>query len=601
MAIMIRVHISNEPRRIFHMAALCALFAWGLLLSACTLSLEANCTSDEDCASHQYCSGGGGIFVRDGICVAPPDTGVNDVQPDPDAADTDTTVEDTDPTTEDTDTATPANCDDGLQSGDQTDVDCGGPNCPPCSLGKMCHVGDDCQTGVCDQTGQENVCVESSCDPEECPEQQVCYQDDCHPSCDNDAGCPPDALCSDGVCLDPCEEIDCPGDQSCYRGSCYDSCDLQTDCDSEHRCAKEACVPLDCDGMECGDHETCYYGLCLPECELDSECSDQTALCVEGACATPTCNDGLHSGEQTDIDCGGPNCPPCSTGSKCDIDTDCESEVCRSERCSDASCALPGHTDSPPTGHQPAMMLMHHRSHAMTNVWDLGVDAVDAATQSLEGTLQFGLGVFPSCGPDGPVAELLEGFTWDRSDIMQWLPPEDSSPEECAHPHYDGAFGTPTDSAVAISRDAVAAAKNDNLSAMTVLLTANQPTSTDVANADPEEQAILQSCESRAQGYPHYVLSISDLSIEAYTDLQAAAAGTGCCGPNVDTREDCIDLPSEDRFDPCDHDGKVIYHPDDLPPDIQCTGSYATYFDADQIKDAMIEVGTEIASCAVVP
>ena len=41
-------------------------------------------------------------------------------------------------------------CDDGTVSGDQTDIDCGGSECPPCQFAQQCEQDDDCETGVCD-------------------------------------------------------------------------------------------------------------------------------------------------------------------------------------------------------------------------------------------------------------------------------------------------------------------------------------------------------------------------------------------------------------------------------------------------------------------
>ncbi len=40
-------------------------------------------------------------------------------------------------------------CADGIQDGQETDVDCGGPSCSQCGNGRHCGVGADCQSGVC--------------------------------------------------------------------------------------------------------------------------------------------------------------------------------------------------------------------------------------------------------------------------------------------------------------------------------------------------------------------------------------------------------------------------------------------------------------------
>jgi hypothetical protein len=38
---------------------------------------------------------------------------------------------------------------DGIKNGAETDVDCGGPDCPKCPDGKGCAAGSDCQSGFC--------------------------------------------------------------------------------------------------------------------------------------------------------------------------------------------------------------------------------------------------------------------------------------------------------------------------------------------------------------------------------------------------------------------------------------------------------------------
>ncbi len=40
-------------------------------------------------------------------------------------------------------------CSDGIRDGLETDVDCGGPACPRCALGKYCATNTDCSSGVC--------------------------------------------------------------------------------------------------------------------------------------------------------------------------------------------------------------------------------------------------------------------------------------------------------------------------------------------------------------------------------------------------------------------------------------------------------------------
>ena len=42
-----------------------------------------------------------------------------------------------------------AGCSDGVRNGLETDVDCGGGACPPCTLGMLCAAQGDCESGHC--------------------------------------------------------------------------------------------------------------------------------------------------------------------------------------------------------------------------------------------------------------------------------------------------------------------------------------------------------------------------------------------------------------------------------------------------------------------
>lgn len=47
----------------------------------------------------------------------------------------------------------------------------------------------------------------------------------------------------------------------------------------------------------------------------------------------PTCADGVKNGEETDVDCGGPQCGPCGKGATCDLDADCAEGFCWAGTC----------------------------------------------------------------------------------------------------------------------------------------------------------------------------------------------------------------------------------------------------------------------------
>eukprot|EP00935_MAST-01C_sp_MAST-1C-sp1_P001151 g1151.t1 len=46
---------------------------------------------------------------------------------------------------------TPHSCDDGVEGGSETDVDCGGKECDPCAPGKKCNVDTDCTSKTCSE------------------------------------------------------------------------------------------------------------------------------------------------------------------------------------------------------------------------------------------------------------------------------------------------------------------------------------------------------------------------------------------------------------------------------------------------------------------
>ncbi|MHB8877932.1 MAG: hypothetical protein ACYC8T_29915, partial [Myxococcaceae bacterium] len=45
--------------------------------------------------------------------------------------------------------APPPNCVDGAKNGLESDVDCGGPACAPCVVGRVCLTTDDCASHDC--------------------------------------------------------------------------------------------------------------------------------------------------------------------------------------------------------------------------------------------------------------------------------------------------------------------------------------------------------------------------------------------------------------------------------------------------------------------
>jgi hypothetical protein len=49
--------------------------------------------------------------------------------------------------------------------------------------------------------------------------------------------------------------------------------------------------------------------------------------------AANSCRNGIQDGTETDIDCGGPSCPPCLPSQECLLPRDCTSLLCWFDRC----------------------------------------------------------------------------------------------------------------------------------------------------------------------------------------------------------------------------------------------------------------------------
>lgn len=241
-------------------------------------------------------------------------------------------------------TCTPADCGDGVQNGDESDIDCGGTVCSPCTDGSMCFGGADCDSGVCEA---------SACQPPTCGDgiingDEIC--DDGGPSDTCSATCQP-ASCGDGV-------VDTAAGETCDAGEETASCDAN--CTSAvcgdgyvNAAAGETCDGAgpsamcdgDCTAVECGDGvlnsaagEQCEEnGVESATCDIDCtvpQCGDG----VPNAAAGETCDTGAASAtcdaDCTDVACGD-GVPNSAAGEQCDTggasatcDADCTTATC---------------------------------------------------------------------------------------------------------------------------------------------------------------------------------------------------------------------------------------------------------------------------------
>jgi hypothetical protein len=243
-----------------------------------------------------------------------------------------------------------AACTDGVQNVDETDVDCGGPDCDPCPDGSTCITWSDCQSGVCAQ----GLCGGAACDDgvrngnetdvdcggpdcSLCPNGSACVENsDCISNiCTNNRCVGPE--CSDGAQNGSETDVDCGGPDCapCPDGS---GCNDPTDCESGV-CILNICVPAQCGDGVLNGNETdldCGGPDCGP-CPPGSDCNDhpdcQSGICDQGTCTTPDCTDTVLNGNETDVDCGGPDCPGCHTGQNCNTGSDCLSGLCPAGVC----------------------------------------------------------------------------------------------------------------------------------------------------------------------------------------------------------------------------------------------------------------------------
>ncbi|WP_353777308.1 M43 family zinc metalloprotease [Winogradskyella sp. 3972H.M.0a.05] len=162
-------------------------------------------------------------------------------------------------------------CNDGVQNGDETGVDCGG-SCQPC------------QTACTDNEVNLSITFDD-------------YPEETSWTITNDSG------------------------QTVASGGTYGS-EPDRSTLTEDLCLPDGCYTFTINDSY-GDGICCSYGngsysLTGPSGSLASggsfAGSEATQFCL-GSGPAPTCDDGIQNGDETGVDCGGSTCAPCSTGS----------------------------------------------------------------------------------------------------------------------------------------------------------------------------------------------------------------------------------------------------------------------------------------------
>jgi len=240
-----------------------------------------------------------------------------------------------------------------------------------CNDGSLCTGTDTCQAGTC--TGASPVVCTAS--------------DQCH-----DVGtCAP----ATGLCSNPnkangttCNDGSlCTGTDTCQAGTCTGAspvvCTASDQCHDVGTCAPATGVcsnPNKTDGATCNDGDgctqtdTCQTGTCTgaspvvctasDACHVAGTCAPATGLCSNpnapdgtmcagglcsaGSCVLASCGDLAKNGNETDIDCGGPDCSPCANTKVCAAGTDCTSGNCVGNVCVEcvSAATCPGGADT---------------------------------------------------------------------------------------------------------------------------------------------------------------------------------------------------------------------------------------------------------------
>jgi cysteine-rich repeat protein len=126
-----------------------------------------------------------------------------------------------------------------------------------------------------------------------------------------------------GEVISVVDDADAPAaPRDCMAVACSDGVAVQTPVARDSACDDDG--GLLCDGA----------GACV-ECTGAEQCAD--GVCVSGQCAPAECDDEVHNGDESDLDCGG-SCPSCALGDTCASSTDCTSNLCLDDTCTRPTC-----------------------------------------------------------------------------------------------------------------------------------------------------------------------------------------------------------------------------------------------------------------------
>lgn len=143
-------------------------------------------------------------------------------------------------------------CNDGIQNGDESDVDCGGDRCSACPQGMKCNVIQDCASNFFCADG---VCCNSACD-QQC---EACNLAGTVGTCDFIGKYQDDPSYGMGMSCLAANNKTCNGAGAC-RGALGSACTGPTDCASGKCSMSKVCVKTT--GDTCNNGTECFSGTC---------------------------------------------------------------------------------------------------------------------------------------------------------------------------------------------------------------------------------------------------------------------------------------------------------------------------------------------------
>lgn len=189
-------------------------------------------------------------------------------------------------------------------------ADNGGLVCDASGACVECNVPDDC-------SGMDTVCAFRACTAGVCGMGFAA------------AGVPTDMQtagdCKVNVCdgaggvMSTNDDLDVLDDgQACTADSCMNGTPQNVNLPLDTACSQNG-------GTVCNANGSCV------ECNDSAQCA--SGICSGAVCLPPKCDDGIRNGTESDIDCGGDTCLPCSAGDGCVSGADCYSGVCQGQAC----------------------------------------------------------------------------------------------------------------------------------------------------------------------------------------------------------------------------------------------------------------------------